>query len=68
MRLCCDYRKLNAKTVPDRHPLPRIQNIIDGLGGNQYFTPLDQSKAYHLPTSSPRQPEVSSLYDTFELL
>ena len=68
MRLCCDYRKLNAKTVPDRHPLRRIQNIIDGLGGNQYFTPLDQSKAYHLPTSSPRQPEVSSLYDTFELL
>ena len=47
MRLCCDYRKLNAKTVPDRHPLPCIQNIIDRLGGNQYFTLLDQSKAYH---------------------
>ena len=47
MRLCCDYRKLNAKTVPDRHPLPRIQNTIDGLGGNQYFTLLDQSIAYH---------------------
>ena len=47
MRLCCDYRKLNAKTVPDRHPLPRIQNIFDGLGGNQYFILLDQSKAYH---------------------
>ena len=40
MRLCCDYRKLNAKTIPDRHPPPRIQNIIDGLGGNQYFTLL----------------------------
>ena len=47
MRLCCDYRKLNAKTVPDRHPLPRIQNIFDGLGGNQYFILLDQSKANH---------------------
>ena len=47
MRLCCDYRKLNAKTVPDRHQLPRIQNIFDGLGGNQYFILLDQSKAYH---------------------
>ena len=47
MRLCCDCRKLNVKTVPDRHPLPRIQNIIYELGGNQYFILLDQSKAYH---------------------
>ena len=45
--MCCDYRKLNAKIMPDRHPLPRIQNIFDNPGGNQYFTLLDQSKAYH---------------------
>jgi len=47
MRLCCDYRKLNNKTVPDKHPLPRIQDIIDSLGGNKYFSILDQTKAYH---------------------
>ena len=47
MRLCCDYHKLNNKTIPDRHPLPRIQEIIDSLGGNKYFSLLDQSKAYH---------------------
>lgn len=47
MRLCCDYRKLNARTLPDRYPLPRIQDIMDGLGGNQFFSLLDQSKAYH---------------------
>ena len=29
------------------HPPLRIQHIIDGLGGNQYFTLLDQTKAYH---------------------
>ena len=45
--MCCDYRKLNAKTIPNRHPLPHIQNILDNLGENQYFTLLDQSKAYH---------------------
>ena len=45
-RLCADYRKLNAKTIPDRHPLPHIQNVIDNLGGNTYFTLLDQSKPY----------------------
>ena len=47
VRMCCDYRKLNAKTIPDRHPLPCIKNILDNIGGNQYFTLLDQSKAYH---------------------
>ena len=47
LRLCIDYRGLNKKTVPDRHPIPRIQEILDGLGGNAWFSVLDQGKAYH---------------------
>ena len=47
MRLCVDYRKLNLKTVPDRHPIPRVQDLLDGLGGQKYFTTLDMAKAYH---------------------
>ena len=47
LRLCCDYRELNKKTIPDRHPLPRIQNILDSLGGNKWFSLMDQRKAYH---------------------
>ena len=35
LRLCVDYRELNKRTVPDRHPLPRVQDTIDGLGGNK---------------------------------
>ena len=46
MRLCMDYRSLNKKTVPDRHPIPRIQETLDNLGGNQWFSVLDQGKAY----------------------
>ena len=45
--LCCNYWKLNGKTIPDRHPLLRIQNVIDNLGRNKLFTLLDQNKAYH---------------------
>ena len=47
MRSCVDYRSLNKKTVPDRHPIPRIQKTLDNLGGNQWFSVLDQGKAYH---------------------
>lgn len=47
LRLCIDYRLLNKKIVPDRHPLPRIQDLIDTLGGYKWFSILDQGKAYH---------------------
>ena len=33
LQLCVDYQKLNAKIIPERHPLPRIQNVINNLGG-----------------------------------
>jgi len=47
MRLCIDYRELNKKTVPDRHPIPRIQEALDSLGGKSWFSVLDQGKAYN---------------------
>ncbi len=46
-RLCVDYRELNRKTVPDRQPIPRIRDVLDSLGGNTWFSTLDQGKAYH---------------------
>ncbi|KAI3359935.1 hypothetical protein L3Q82_014286 [Scortum barcoo] len=47
LRLCIDYRLLNQRMVPDRHPLPRIQDLTDTLGGYSWFSILDQGKAYH---------------------
>ena len=47
LRMCVDYRALNAKTVPDSQPIPRIQDILDSLGGSKWFSTLDMSKAYH---------------------
>ncbi|KAL7829085.1 hypothetical protein SRHO_G00327190 [Serrasalmus rhombeus] len=47
LRPCVDFRELNRKTVPDRHPLPRIQDLLDNLGGHSWFSILDQVSAYH---------------------
>ena len=47
LRLCCDFRRLNKKTIPDKHPLPRVQASLDSLGGSKWFSVLDQSRAYY---------------------
>ena len=47
LRLCVDYRELNRKSCADRHPIPRIQETLDNLGGSWWFSVLDQGKAYH---------------------
>ena len=47
LRLCLDYRALNQKTIPDCHPIQWIQEALYSLGGNTWFSVLDQGKAYH---------------------
>ena len=47
LRLCVDYRELNRKAVPDRHQIPRVEETPENLGGNSWFSVLDQGKAYH---------------------
>lgn len=47
LRLCIGYRGLNKKTIQDWHPIPCIQETLDGPGGNAWFSVLDQGKAYH---------------------
>ena len=38
---CVDYRKLNEVTCKDSFPLPRIDDSLDALGGNKYFSLID---------------------------
>ena len=47
IRFCVDYRKLNGLTKKNSYPLPRIDETLDSLGGNQYFCTLDLKSGYH---------------------
>jgi hypothetical protein len=47
LRMCIDYRGLNALTVKDRYPLPRIDELLDTLVGSSVFTLLDCAQGFH---------------------
>lgn len=47
LRMCVVYRQLNNKTKNDAYALPRIEEILDSLSGNSYFTVLDTKSGYH---------------------
>ena len=47
LRMCIDYRQLHMKTKKDAYALPRIEEILDSLAGNKYFSILDMKSGYH---------------------
>ncbi|KXJ15652.1 Retrovirus-related Pol polyprotein from transposon 297 [Exaiptasia diaphana] len=47
LRLCVDYRCLNAKTHKTAYPLPCIDEALDVLKGAKYFCSLDLSHGFN---------------------
>ena len=47
LRLCVDYRQLNLLTIKDAYALPRIEELLDNLGGNKFYSVMDMKSGYH---------------------
>jgi hypothetical protein len=46
-RLCVDYCTLNAVTIKNKYPLPRIDDLTDQLRQPKFFSKIDLRSGYH---------------------
>ena len=71
LRMCVDYRPLNAVTVKNKYPLPRIDTLFDQLAGAKVFSKIDLRSGYHQikirPQDIPRT-AFSTRYGLYEYL
>ena len=46
VRFCIEFRKLNKVAEFDAEPMPNMEEVINRMSGNKFFTRMDCSKGY----------------------
>jgi hypothetical protein len=71
LRLCVDYHLLNAVTIKNKYPLPRIDILFNQLAGVQVFSKIDLCFGYHqikIRAEDVPKTAFTIRYDLFEYL
>ena len=60
IRVCVDYRKLNAATVTDAFPLPFTGGVLDAVAGHEVYSFLDGFSGYNQIRMHPADQEKTA--------
>jgi hypothetical protein len=71
LRMCVDYRPLNAVTIKNKYPISRIDILFDQLSKAKVFSKIELRSGYHQIKIRPQdvpQTAFSTRYGLYEYL
>ena len=68
LRVCIEYRKLNARTMRDGYSMPAIDATLDQLSGAKFFSTLDLQAGYWQIEMEEEDREKTAFCTRYDLL